>query len=184
MTSQAKSDCVAMSTLFPSVTAWMAIAAAVWVLPVPGGPEITVTGAVEARPIANCWRSLVGKGLATGLGSGRRRPLEPPEVIFGEGSVFERPGRPIHERRTVVEPGEVAGQEESRAGGDGRNGACRWRFGDGVEYHRAVQAERPSGLSDPRHHLGMPGEGTGHRAARQRPEDPLDTFFEGGGRLV
>ena len=101
-----------------------------------------------------------------------------------EGSAFERPGRPIHERRTVVEPGEVAGQEETGAGGNGRNGACRRRFGDGVEYQGAVQAERPSGLSDPRHHLGMPGEGTGHRAARQRPEDPLHTFFERGGRLV
>ncbi len=59
-------DRVAMSTDPPWATASLAMAATVWLLPLPGGPEITVTGWVRARTTASVWAEVRRRGEQTG----------------------------------------------------------------------------------------------------------------------
>ena len=58
-----------MSTEPPRVTASLAMAATVWLLPLPGGPEMATIGSWRARRTASTWLSLRGSGVHTGSAS-------------------------------------------------------------------------------------------------------------------
>ena len=57
------------STDPPRVTVSLAMAATVWLLPLPGGPEMATIGSCRARRTASTWLALSGNGVRTGSAS-------------------------------------------------------------------------------------------------------------------
>lgn len=109
-TSAAWTDWAAMSTDCPSAMASRAIAASVWLLPQPGAPAMTVTGAVRAWTTASVCSPLSGSGQCGGRVSVSASGAVSAGSYIAASAVRSIPGRFAQSRRPVAsDAGSISG---------------------------------------------------------------------------